>query len=91
MSQALPTPAADSVSAALDRVFSAPKYDWEASRDPFRFLSELLYDLAVWMEGLRQSHPAVWVVLLGLLYILVDVVRFPLPESSPASARSSSV
>ena len=67
MSQALPTPAADSVSAALDRVFSAPKYDWEASRDPFRFLSELLYDLAVWMEGLRQSHPAVWVVLLGLL------------------------
>ena len=31
------------------------------------------------------------VVLVGLLYILVDVVRFPLPESSPASASSSSV
>ena len=31
------------------------------------------------------------VVLLGLLYILVDLVRFPLPESSPASASSSSV
>ena len=31
------------------------------------------------------------VVLLGLLYILVDVVRHPLPESSPASAASASV
>ena len=31
------------------------------------------------------------VVLLGLLYILVDVVRHPLPESSPASAASSTV
>jgi hypothetical protein len=31
------------------------------------------------------------VVLLTLLYILVDVVRYPLPESSPASAASSSV
>jgi hypothetical protein len=31
------------------------------------------------------------VVLLGLLYILVDVVRFPLPESSPASAAHPSV
>jgi hypothetical protein len=31
------------------------------------------------------------VVLVGLLYILVDVVRFPLPESSPASAASPSV
>jgi hypothetical protein len=30
-------------------------------------------------------------VLLGLLYILADVVRHPLPESSPASAASSSV
>jgi hypothetical protein len=31
------------------------------------------------------------VVLLGLLYILVDVVRFPLPKSSPASAADPSV
>ena len=31
------------------------------------------------------------VVLLGLLYILIDVVRVPLPESSPASASSASV
>ena len=31
------------------------------------------------------------VVLLGLLYILIDVVRYPLPESSPASASSPSV
>jgi len=30
-------------------------------------------------------------VMLGLFYILVDVVRYPLPESSPASAASSSV
>jgi Ca2+/Na+ antiporter len=31
------------------------------------------------------------VVLLGLLYILVDVVRHPLPDSSPASAANPSV
>ena len=78
MSHALQTPAADSVSAALDRVFSATKYDWEASSDPFRFLRELLYDLAMWLEGLRESHPAVYVVLLGLLtgVLLAILVHF---------------
>ena len=30
-------------------------------------------------------------VLLALLYILIDVVQHPLPESSPASAASPSV
>ena len=78
MSPAPQIPAADSVSAALNRVFSATKYDWEASSDPFRFLRELLYDLAMWLEGLRESHPAVYVVLLGLLtgVLLAILVHF---------------
>lgn len=76
MSQALQTPAADSVNAALDRVFSAPKYDWEAPKDPFRVLRDLLYDLAVWLEGLRESHPAVYVVMLGLLTGVLLAILF---------------
>ena len=67
MIPALQNPAADSVGAALNRVFSAPKYDWEAPRDPLRFLRDLMYDLATWLEGLRESHPAVYVVLLVVL------------------------
>ena len=78
MSPALQTPAADSVGAALDRVFSAPKYDWEAPGDPFIFLRELLYDLATWLEGLRESHPAVYVVLLGLLTGMLLAILFHL-------------
>ncbi len=78
MSPAPQNPAADSVSAALDRVFSATKYDWEAATDPFRFLRELLYDLATSLEGLRESHPAVYVVVLGLLtgVLLAILVHF---------------
>ena len=30
-------------------------------------------------------------VLLALIYILIDVVRYPLPESSPASAARPAV
>ncbi len=78
MSPASQIPAADSVSAALNRVFSDTKYDWEASSDPFGFLRELLYDLAMWLEGLRESHPAVYVVFLGLLtgVLLAILVHF---------------
>jgi hypothetical protein len=76
VSPTLQTPAADSVRAALDRVFSAPKYDWEAPSDPFSFVRELLYDLATWLEGLRESHPAVYVVLLGLLTGMLLAILF---------------
>ena len=100
MSHALQTPAADSVSAALDRVFSATKYDWEASSDPFRFLRELLYKLATSLEGLRESHPAVYVVVLGLLTGLLLAILFHLgylvwralkPRVLPEGDRSAAI
>lgn len=78
MNPTLQAQAADSVAAALDRVFAAQKYDWEAASDPFRYLRELLWKLATWLDGLRASHPAAWVVLLGLLtgVLLAILIHF---------------
>ena len=99
MSRAPQGPAADSVRAALERVFESPEYNWEAPRDPFGFLRDLWQSLLLWLDNLREAHPVAYAVLVVLLSaVLVAILihftyllwRALKPRALPGAPRAAS-
>jgi hypothetical protein len=69
-------PAADSLRATLDSVFSDPAYRWVDVPHPFAFLGRWWNALRVWLEETRQLHPdafqlLIWALVVVLVAILV--------------------
>lgn len=91
---------ADSLRVVLDRVFTAPEYEWQSVPNPFQVLRDLLARFQLWLSRLADLHPvayyalviALTAVLLGLLshfaYLIWRALR-PLeraaaPPAAPA-------
>jgi hypothetical protein len=66
---------ADSLGAALDSVFAAREYRWEAREDPFGVVRRLWLALREWLFALREQNPElfryfVWGLVATLVLIL---------------------
>ncbi len=64
----------DSVRAVLGDVFQDPAYDWNEQTSPFAFLAELLSTVVDWLEGVRELHPALYWLILGVMTGLLIAV-----------------
>lgn len=68
-------PAADSLRAVLDSVFSSPRYEWVEARNPLAFLVRWWDALITWIETLESQNPAVyWLLVLLMLGVLAAVI-----------------
>jgi hypothetical protein len=65
---------ADSLSAALRRVLSKPKYDWETPDNPLQFLLDMLGRVLEWLAALEEAHPVVYGVLTGAAILLLVAI-----------------
>jgi hypothetical protein len=65
---------ADSIRAALHRVFAAREYDWTVRTDPWAWVRQEFVRFADWLDGLRHTHPVAYIViLLGMVTILTVI------------------
>lgn len=67
-------PAADSLRAVLDSVFSHPRYQWVEAYNPLAFLARWWDALITWVNALESSNPAVYWLLVALLLALLAAV-----------------
>jgi len=64
----------DVLRAALDSVFAAPAYRWEATPAPIRLLRDWWARLGEWLTGLRTDNPAAFRLLAIALLIALALV-----------------
>lgn len=79
----------DSIRTVLQQVFAAPEYQWDERRSVLDTLRGWWYGLLGVLEGLRDAHPAVYYVVVGIVvglliaiithvgYVIWQVVRPP--------------
>jgi hypothetical protein len=66
---------ADTLRAALDSVFAAPKYQWVARPHPWRWILEQLRRLTEWFVWLQVASPwTYWAVVIVTLVTLVAIL-----------------
>jgi uncharacterized protein DUF4129 len=58
---------ADSVAAAIRDVFAAPEYEWTSRWSLWGWLSDLFFKIVAALEGLRESHPVAFYVVIGTM------------------------
>lgn len=66
----------DSLRTVIDTVLNRPEYRWEYAGAKTNFLSRLFRELLTWLEGLRETNPAlfqfiIWSLVAILLLILL--------------------
>lgn len=64
-------PPADSLRAVLDSVFAAPDYRWVERPETYALLRRWMRALQQWLLDVRESHPALFRLLLAALILLV--------------------
>ena len=64
-------PTADSLRAVLDSVFAAPEYRWVERPETYAVLRRWMRALQQWLLDVRESHPALFRLLLGAMILLV--------------------
>lgn len=69
---------ADSVRRVLREVFARPEFQWVERRHPLQWLSDLWYRAIDWLNGLSDTHPTlfgllVMVLVIALVALLVHV------------------
>ncbi len=74
MSPVLQTPSADSVRAALGRVYGAPEYEWDIPRDPFQAIRRFVLGFLERLQQLEQAHPLAYWVLMGIMTVVLVAI-----------------
>ena len=64
----------DSLRAALDAVFAAPRYDWAERPLPLRWLAERWAELGEWLRALQSDNPRAFELLAWGLVALLALV-----------------
>jgi hypothetical protein len=67
-------PPADSLRAVLDSVFAAPEYRWVERPETYATLRRWMRALQQWLLDVRESHPALFRLLLAAMILLVLAV-----------------
>ncbi len=67
MIQSLETLPADTLRAVLREVFASAAYQWEEQTDPFAFFTNFINRIVDWLDGVRELHPALYWLILGLM------------------------
>lgn len=67
-------PPADSLRAVLDSVFAAPEYRWVERPETYALLRRWLRIAQQWLLDMRETHPALFKLLLAGLVLLVIAI-----------------
>jgi hypothetical protein len=69
---------ADSLRAVVREVTGGAEYEWSAVPDPWRFVRETWQRLVAGLDALREQHPIVFVVVVGLSLVLLVAISIHL-------------
>ena len=93
---------ADSVRRAVSEVFARPEFQWVERRQPLQWLRALWYRAMDWLNGLSDTHPTLFgllvvVLVIALVALLVHIgyvlwrVMQPRPAGSVTSPSAAAV